>query len=312
MKIKKLISIFLSVSVFACMFAGCSNKNNGKFNVVCSLFPQYDFVREIAGNKVNLRLMLVGGVDAHDFEPLSEEMSIAKSADLFIYTGDYMELWVAKRMKDAKKTQDYIFDASTGITLDIDMASQEIAGQTGNGENAPLFDPHFWTNPLNAIKMVDTITTRLCLMDTVNADFYKANATAYKLKLEALDKGFKDTVQNGKRKNIVIGDSFALSYFTKAYGLGYLATQNTCFPVTEPSESVLARLENAIIKGNVPVIFYRDNSDQKTAKLLSEKTGAQMLLFHSCENLSKEELKAGATYLSLMQQNLKNLKTALG
>ena len=314
MKTKKFISILAAAAVILCAFSGCSDKNSnngGKFKVICTLFPQYDFVRVIAGDKVDLNLMTDPGINPHDYEPMSEELTQAKKADLFIYTGDCMEPWVAKRMKTKSSNPDTILDASAGITLNIDMAGQELAEQNNSGENIPLYDPHYWTLPLNAEKMVDTITGKLCLLDSSNAAFYKANAAAYKLKLEALDAGFREAVKNGKRKNIVMADSFALGYFVKEYGIGYMAAQNTCSPAAEPNEAVIARLEKAVTANSAPIVFYRDLSDQKTARTVSEKTGAQMLLFHSCENVTKQEFKSGATYLSLMQQNLKNLKAAL-
>lgn len=315
MQIKKLIAIILSAAVFICAFSGCSgssSNDNGKFTVVCTLFPQYDFVRVIAGGKVDLSLMVAPGENPHDYEPMAEELSDAKKADLFIYTGDAMEPWVTEKIKEKSVNQDYILDASKGISLNIDMAAHELAEQNNSGETDQLYDPHFWTLPLNAEKMVETITAKLCLLDSANAAYYRANAAAYKPKLEALDTGFRAAVKTGKRKNIVMGGSFALSYFTIEYGIGYLATQNTCSPAAEPDEAMLAKLEKAINSSSAPVVFYRDLSDQKTAKLLSERTGTEMLLFHSCENITKEESESGATYLSLMQKNLENLKAALG
>jgi len=307
MKTKKLISVFLSAALVACMFSGCAKKDDGRLKVICTLFPQYDFVRQIAGDKVNLTFLLAPGVDCHTYTPDSEDMTAIEKNDLLIYTNDSMELWVADKTKSIDITKTFVLDASKGINLDTDMSNETLV-QTGKTQ--PM-EPHIWLYPLYAVKMVDTITAQLCVMDSKNAAFYKTNAAAYKLKLKELDTGFKDAVKNGKRKNVIFGDRFAFYYFVKEYGLGYLAAYPSCTTVTEPSAAALARMENAIKTGNIPVIFYREFSDQKTAKLLSEKTGAKLLLFHSCENLTQAETDAGATYLSLMQQNLANLKIAL-
>ncbi len=309
MRIKKIVCIFISAVVFTGVLTGCAKKEDGRLKVVCTLFPQYDFIRVIAGEKVNLKLLVTPGENPHDYVPLSEELNTAKTADLFIYTGDSMEAWVAAKMKSKTGNPDYILDVSDGITLNIDIDASE---HTEKDETGPFYDPHFWTLPLNAEKMVETITARLCMLDTANTAFYRANADAYKTKLEALDTGFRDTVKNGKRKNIVIGDSFALGYFTKEYEMGYLATQDYCSPAAAPGEAVVTKLENSVKKQSLPVVFYRELSDQKTATTISTDTGAQMLLFHSCENITKEESNSGATYLSLMQQNLENLRVALG
>ena len=307
MKTKKIFSIITAAALFACIFSGCAKKDDGRLKVICTLFPQYDFVRVIAGDKVNLTLLLEPGVNCHTYTPDTEEVTAIIKNNLLIYTNDAMEPWVADKMSSVKPTQTYVLNASNGINLDTDMSDESLV-QTGKAQ--PL-EPHVWLYPPYAIKMVDNITARLCVMDAKNAEFYKTNAAAYKLKLKALDTGFKDAVKNGKRKTVIFGDRFAFYYFVKEYSLGYLAAYPSCTSAAEPSAAALARMENAIKLGNIPVVFYREFSDQKTAKLLSEKTGAKLLFFHSCENLTQSETEAGATYLSLMQQNLANLKIAL-
>lgn len=312
MQIKKLISILLSAAVLAGLFAGCAKKEeDNRLKVVCTLFPQYDFVRAIAGDKVNAELLLAPGANYRSYVPDSDALSVIADCGLFIYTNDYTEPWVPEKLKAIKRKQAFVLNASNGVLLDMNLDHGEHDHDEGE-THEHTYEPHVWTIPTNAIKMVDNITTELCRMDQVNAALYKTNAAAYKANLTALDTGFRDAIATGKRKVIVMADRFTLQYFVKEYSIGYLSALGSCSEKTEPDAAVITKLTEAVTKQGIPAIFYRELSDKKAAEEISAQTGAQMLLFHSCENLSKEESDSGATYLSLMQGNLENLRVALG
>jgi len=312
MRIKKLISILLSAAVLAGLFAGCAKpEDDDRLKVICTLFPQYDFVRAIAGDNVNAELLLKPGEEPHGYVPNSKTLAGIAACDLFIYANDYAEPWVAEKLDAIKRKKASVLNACEGVIFDMNLSHDEHSHDEGE-THKHTYEPHVWILPENAAIMADNISAKLCALDPDNAALYQTNTAMYKTKLTELDNGFRDAVQNGKRKIIIMGDRFNLQYFVMEYGLAYLAALSSCSEKSEPDDAVTAKLIDAVKAQGIPAVFYRELSDKKTAQKISAATGAQMLLFHGCENLSEEETLAGETYLSLMGGNLENLRVALG
>ena len=176
----------------------------------------------------------------------------------------------------------------------------------GDGHNH-TYDPHIWTSPKNAMIMVNNILEALCEVDPENADYYKDNANAYLAELEELDHELKDVVANAKRDTIYHGGRFAMQYLTNQYGIHYVSAPFEA----EPSAALVAQMIKEIKEQNISVIYYEELVDPKISQMISDETGAKMLLLHSCHNVSKEDFNNGVTYLSLMKQNVENLKVGL-
>ena len=189
-------------------------------------------------------------------------------------------------------------------------ASME-AEERDHGEEAAEMDEHVWTSPKNAMLIVAQLCDTLCEIAPQNAQVYEEALSAYLTELEALDAAFEETVANGKRDLIVFGDRFPFRYFAHDYHLRYDAAFPGCSEDSEPSVRTVISLVETVRAEEVPVIFYIEFSSRKTADVLAEETGAKELLFHSCHNVSAEELEDGATYLSLMWNNVAALKEAL-
>ncbi len=325
---KKLLTFTLTVVFLIFLLAGCASDSekevpavkdtkSGKLQVVATLFPQYDFARQIAGDRAEVTLLLPPGVESHSFEPRPSDIIKINASDLFVYTGKYMEPWSQKiidSMQDSG-SRSMVLDVSQGIELvkteEIEAEHHHEGDAEEESDHEHLYDPHIWTDPFNAKLMVANISDALCRIDPANADYYKENASKYSAELDALDAEFKTIVSSGKRDEIVFGSRFALYYFTKRYGLSYQSAFDSCSSETEPSARTVAGLIEEIREEQIPVIYYAEMEDPKVAKSISAETGAKLLLFHSCHNVTKEEWKAGATYLSLMKQNAENLKEGL-
>lgn len=297
-KIVILFSLILSLLTLA----GCSSNKDepalkqgstGKIKIVTTLFPQYDFARQIAGDQADIALLLPPGVESHSYEPTPSDMIKIKDADLFLYTGENMEIWSQSIIDGLEDSDCKVVNLSKDVEL-IDDG-----------------DPHFWTDPLIAKKMVDQISEALCSIDPGQADYYRGNAEQYKQELDRLDTEFRSVVENGKRNEMIFGSAFALSYFTKEYDLEHEAAFDSCSSETEPSAKVITHLINKIKQEKIPVVYYMEIEEPKVARSISRETGAKMLLFHSCHNLTKEEFDRGETYLSIMEQNVQNLKEGL-
>lgn len=327
---KKLAMLTTAAVIFIFLLTGCAREpekdvpavkdaQGGKLRIVATLFPQYDFARQIAGDKAEVTLLLPPGVESHSYEPTPSDIIRINESDLFIYTGEYMEAW-SQRIIDGMRdsgSRSLVLDVSQGVEL---VKTEEIeAEHQHEGEEEPgheqehehPYDPHIWTDPLAAKTMVTNIRDALCSLDPANADDYKKNAAEYSADLDALDEEFRSIVSSGKRDEIIFGSRFALAYFAKRYGLDYEAAFDSCSSETEPSAKTVAGLIEEIREERIPVIYYAEIEDPKVARSISAETGAKLLLFHSCHNITKEELESGATYLSLMKQNAENLKEGL-
>lgn len=320
---KKLVSIFITAIFLMSMLAGCtpkvnedenknsSTKDSNKITVVATLFPQYDFAREIVGDKGEVVMLMDQGVESHTYEPNPADIIKINKSDLFIYTGEYMEPW-AKTIIDSIDNADLkVLDVSKNINLDKSEDGHDEEEHSHGEEHSHIYDPHIWTSPINAKIMVDNILESLCATDPDNAEYYKENANNYKLELDKLDKEFRTIVENGIRKKIIFGDRFAMHYFAREYGLDYEAAFDSCSEDSEPSVKKVAELTNEIKEENIPVVYYGELSSTKVAKTISDETGAKMLLLHSCHNVSKADFQRGVTYISLMKQNAENLKVGV-
>ncbi|MEM1483246.1 metal ABC transporter substrate-binding protein [Oscillospiraceae bacterium PP1C4] len=323
---RRLISILLAAVLCLLLLAGCApaaqtQKATSKIRIVATLFPQYDFARQIAGDKADIKLLLPAGIESHSYEPTPADIIAINMADLFVYTGPYMEPW-AQSIIDGVTENVTVLNISQNITLDKEEEHDEahahdeaLEHDEADAHKEELahggFDPHIWTSPVNAKVMVDNLTDALCKVDSANADYYRNNAAKYKTELDALDQEFSTIVSTAKRKEIIFGGRFALHYFAKQYGLTYEAAFDSCSHETEPSAQVVAEIIDEVRTKGIPVVFHEELTDPKVARLIGEETGAKLRLLHSCHNVSKEDFQNGATYLSLMKQNALYLKEGL-
>ena len=304
-EMKRIFAFFLILILLLTCCACSQNTLNSadKLQIAATLFPQYDFVREIAGDKADVLLLAPAGADGHTYEPTPAEIIKISESDMFVYTGQHMEAWAEKIIKSVDAKNLKVVDVSENIDLKV-----EDSLHTHHETN---FDPHIWTDPNNAKIMVNNITKALCDIDSNNTDYYTTRAENYKKQLEDLDESFADAVALAKNKTMIFGDKFAFLYFTDRYGLKHKAAFDFCSSEAEPSASVIAQIISEVKNNNIPVIYYSETSNKKVPESIAIETGAEILLFHSCHTVSKEEIDNGTSYLTLMHQNLENLKKGL-
>ena len=313
---KKLFLTIMAFSIALFVSNGCKqNRNavirnsNGKINVTTSIFTPYDFVRQIAGDKVNLSMLLPPGSESHSFEPSPRDIITIQNSDIFIYIGGESEKWVDRILQSMNTEQMKILammDAVEAVEEEIVEGMEE-----EEGEEEIAYDEHIWTAPKNAVLIVRAITELLCETDAVNAHFYRQNAAAYIEALEELDAAFSEIVAGAKRRTIVFGDRFPFRYFADAYGLQYFAAFPGCSTETEPSAATVAFLIDKIKSEQIPVVFHIELSNERMADTISEETGAKKLLLHACHNISKRDFDSGLSYLEIMRRNTETLREAL-
>lgn len=303
------IVLFSSVIFVGVKFGKKPKINEEKIQIVATLFPQYDFARQIAGDRADVTLLLTPGIESHSYEPTPADIIKISESDLFIYTGENMEIWAHSIIEGLEEDVE-VLEVSKGISL---AKVEEGEGHDHEQEESHYhdYDPHIWTSPVYAIQMCKNIEEELCKLDPENEEYYQENANEYIKKLEQIDSEIKEIVKTARRKEMIFGSKFAFYYFVREYGLTYKAAYDSCGEEAEPSAKVVSELINEINKKKIPVVYYEELTEPKIAKIISEQTGAKMLLFHSAHNVSKEDFDKGITYLDIMKQNIENLKEGL-
>ena len=305
---------FLIIILFTAITGCRQNKNavaqnsNNKINVTTTIFAPYDFVRQIAGDKVNLRMLLPPGSESHSFDPSPRDIITIQNSDVFIYIGGETDKWAGRILQSIKTEKMKILSMMDTVKV---VEEEIVEGMEKDENEEPSYDEHVWTSPKNAILIVRAITDVLCEANSANAGFYRQNAAAYIEALAELDAVFEEIVDGAKRKTIVFGDRFPFRYFADTYRLRYFAAFPGCSAETEPSVATVAFLITKIRTEQIPVVFYIELSNERMASTISEATGAKKLLLHACHNITKQDFDAGLGYLEIMRGNSENLREAL-
>ena len=305
-----LLILLLSLTIISMISCGKKEKvqtGQKKLNIVTTLFPLYDFTRNIAGDKAQVKLLLPPGVEPHSFEPKPGDMLRINNADIFIYTGKFMEPWVENILKGVDRNKLIVVDTSKGIALN--EGSEDKKDHDHKHVHGKI-DPHIWLDLSNAGKMIDNILDGLIERDVANRDFYTKNAWEYKIKLSEIDAKYRKTLSTCKKNTFVHGGHFAFGYLARRYGLQYVAAYHGS-PDAEPTPKRLIELKNKLKQCDIKYIYYEELILPKVSEVISRETGATMLKLHGAHNISKEDMDKGLTFLDVMEENLKNLKVGL-
>ena len=300
-------------------------QDDGRISVVTTIFPQYDFVRQIAGDSVDLKMLLKPGEETHSYEPTPQDIIAIQNSDIFIYVGGENDAWVEDildSMPDAGMRTLKLIDCVDTVEEEHVEGMQEQPGhsheeeeyhgdETEEAHSVHEIDEHVWTSPVNASAIVDEIKELLAQTDPDNRQRYEENAEAYEAELAALDAAFREVVDNAGRRLVIFGDRFPFRYFADEYGLDYYAAFPGCASDTEPSAAVMAFLINKVAEEKVPAVLKMQLSNENIANAIAEATGTEVRTFYSCHNLTAEEFENGETYLSMMQKNVETLKEVL-
>lgn len=326
--IKRTAGLLALLFLAAAVTAGCARRpettEDGRLKVVTTLFPYYDFVRQVAGDRVNLTLVVPAGMDSHSFEPTPADMITIQEADVLICNGGEMEHWLSQVLDSIDKSHmkivtmmDYV-DAVEEEHVEgmedaeHEHADHEHADEDDDGHGVEIeYDEHIWTSPVNAMAIVKIINQTLDEALPGEAGRFDENTRAYLGELEELDGEFRQVVAQGKRHMIIVADKFPFRYFADEYGLSYRAAFSGCSSDTEPSARTIAYLIDKIKAEQIPVVYYLELSSHSTARVIGEETGAKPMLLHSCHNVTRREFDQGITYLQLMKRNVEALRAGL-
>ena len=323
----KNLTLILAILVIVFFIGSCRDNRStvrdqdNRLNIITSNFPPFDFIREIAGDRVHLTMLLPPGSESHSFEPSPRDIIALQNSDVFIFVGGESEGWVERILQS-------INTGTLRIVSMLDMVEvleeEIVEGMEGYDHDHDdhdhddhddhldiVLDEHVWTSPKNAILITRVITELLSELDPFNAAYYQQNAAIYIEALQELDIAFMEVIARARRRTIVFGDRFPFRYFAHDYGLDYFAAFPGCSTETEPSAATVAFLINKIRAEHIPVVFHIELSNQRMADTISEETGAKKLLLHAVHNISRNDFNAGLSYLELMRRNVANLHEAL-
>ena len=326
--ISAVVAGFLALgSLTACNSAGA--KGNNKLQIVTTIFPEYDWVMNVLGDKASdadVTMLLDNGVDLHSFQPTATDIMKISSCDLFIYVGGESDEWVEDALKEAVNKNMIVIDLLDELG-DAVKEEELVEGMQGEDEEdhdedhehhyeegEVEYDEHVWLSLRNAQVLVKSISDALQKIDSANADTYKKNADSYIESLKALDADYKAVVDAASTKTILFGDRFPFRYMVDDYGLTYYAAFVGCSAESEASFETITFLSKKVDELSLPVVLTIEGKDKRIAETIIENTASKtqkVLTLDSMQSVSSSDVKNGTTYISIMESNLSVLKEAL-
>ncbi len=311
--------LFSALYLVLILFGGNSIYVKEKTTVVTTAFAQYDFAKNIAGDKADVIMLLSPGEESHTFEPTPKDIMTIKNCDVFVYGGGESEKWVDGILESIDSDIQIIkmMDVVELYEENLVEGMQEDHGHSHNDEGEHIheeeaeYDEHVWTSPLNAIEISKAIYGALIYADSENEEYYTINTESYINELERLDKDFEAMISDADKDYIVVGDRFPLRYLTERYNLTYYAAFPGCSAQVEANPVTIAFLIDKVKAENIPVVFKVDLSTGTVASSISESTGADILTLYSCHVISAEDFENGESYISLMRRNIENISCAI-
>lgn len=326
---KKITALLLALFMLVGVLAGCGKQNDtnqtDKLSIVTTIFPEYDWVREILGDKADnaeITMLLDNGVDLHSYQPTADDIVKISDCDLFIYVGGESDEWVEDALRNAANGNMKVINLLEVLgdsvkTEEIVEGMQEEEHEHEDAEeheHEEEADEHVWLSLKNAKMLVRVISKALQELDPDNKDIYAANADAYVKKLSALDAEYQTAVDAASNKTILFGDRFPFRYLVDDYGLRYYAAFVGCSAETEAGFETISFLAKRVDELKLPCVLTIEGAQHKIAETIVRNTTAKnqrVLTMDSMQSTTSKDVKNGTTYLSVMEKNLSVLKEAL-
>lgn len=321
---KKILALLLALWIPVAVLSGCVPQDDSaasnKLNIVTTIFPAYDWVREILGDETDraeITTLLDSGVDLHSYQPTVDDIVKISDCDLFLYVGGESDGWVDDALKNAPNKDRKVIRL-LDVLGDSAKAEETVAGmqeEEHDHEEEAEYDEHIWLSLKNAQMLVAAISKALQESDPARKDTYAANAAAYVEKLSALDGEYRAAVDSGKYKTLLFGDRFPFRYLADDYRLDYYAAFPGCSAETEASFETVSFLAGKMDALGLPCVLTIEGTQHKIAETIVQNTAQknqQILTMDSMQAVTANDASSGVSYLSIMEKNLSVLKKALG
>ena len=313
---RKSVPILLIVCLF--LLFSCSSADEGnddRLEIMAASFPSYDAARAVAGDLASITMLVPPGGGEHSYEPSIEDVIRISESDLFIYNGGESDTWITYILSDLDgATSTFSLLENAAFTLYED--EENIAWKEENHEghdhsHGRVLDEHVWTSPENEIAIIQALCEKIASLDEDNREVYESNAASYIEDIREVQGTIRDIVENGMRREIIVADRFPLLYFVTEFSLDYYAAYPGCSSESEPSAKTVAFLIDKVRDDGIPVVLHMELANTLLSEVVAEETGAAVMEFSSCHNVSKRVFDSGVTYVDLMRQNAAVLKEAL-
>ena len=324
-------AVFLVLCTLLCCF-GCGarkSEDNGKITVLCTMFPQYDWLSEIVGEseKIELSLIIQNGTDPHSYEPTAADILAISKADMIVYLGGESDRWVSEALErsDNKDIVRVELSKCEGVELhDISSASEGHShGGHGHehhdheGHDHGTLDEHIWLSLNNAKAACKALAEEVSALDEDGAETYAENAKKYIERLDALDGEYKKAVESiaQEERFLLFCDRFPFVYLLEDYGIEYAAAFEGCSADADADFETVLRLIKEADEHSLSAVAVTESSDRALAMTVlssSRQGGGEIIVFNSLQSVNKKQIAEGISYLSVMEDNLKALKRALG
>lgn len=310
---KKIIAVLSLLSLL--LLSGCTPVGGNSHNaeekplVAATIFPPYDFAREVAGDRAEVTMLMPTGAESHDYEPTLQNIDTVSRCDVFIYVGGGVDKWAQKLLDAAPNNNRRVICLSELVpVIHLDGHSHDHAHHDHEGEE---FDEHIWTLPNNVEVIASKIASVLCEIDESDTEYYKARLANYNAQLKLLYENIGEIVESSQTKTLCFADRFAFRYLADGYGLNYFAAIDGCESDAEPTLAALNNVIDCIQKNNLSVVLYTESGSPDIVKRVTDITGVKGLMMYSCHSISGEQLADGVTYITMMKHNTEVLKEAL-
>jgi zinc transport system substrate-binding protein len=275
--------------------------SSDKLVVVTTIFPLYEFAREVGKDKVEVTLLLPPGAEAHTYEPKPSDIIRISSADVFIFTGAGLEPWAQDIIAGAPNKDLALIDASTKVTL------LKISGNN----TKESYNPHIWLDFNNDMKIVDAIAESYATKDPANRDYYLKNAQDYKTGLSSLDAHYRSALSNCTHREFITAGHDAFAYLAHGYDLQQISAYGVS-PDSEPTPQKIKQIVDLTKAQGIGYIYFEELVNPKMAETIAAEAGVKTLVLNPGDNLLKDQFVRGMTFITLMEDNLANLKVGLG
>ena len=316
MRFRKIIAV-IAAAALGVSLCGCTSpeksESSGKLKVIATIFPAYDFARQVFGDTADVKMLLKPGQESHSYDPSAKDIVEISGCDLFVYNGGESDQWVESVLKSVPEVETFRMTDAVSLLDEEVTEGMQNAGEHGHDEeeHEDEYDEHVWTSPDNASAIVKALGKRAAELFPENADSVTANADSYAGKIDEMDAKFAELL-SGEERYFIFGDRFPLLYFFRHYGLNYYAAFPGCGSETEPSAQTMTFLLDKLRQpDSVPAVFCIELSSRRLGEVLAEDSGLPVVEFHTCHNISADDLAAGETYVSLMERNYEVLSDIL-
>ena len=304
----------LQIAASVLLLAGAGGAAERPREVVATIFPLYDWSRAIGGERVTVTQLLPPGVEAHGYAPTPRDVARVARADLFLWCGPAMEPWAEDLLRGLRGRRGAVFEA--GRHAAAGGAAAPASAEKGHEHDATCghgaADPHFWLDPLAARAAVLALAEAFAESDPAGAEGYRRRAGDYARELDALHADISAVVARARTRTLIHAGHLAFGQFGRRYGLEFVSPYAGFSPDAEPGPRALAALIGKVRSSGARVIYHEEMIEPRVARTIARETGATLRLLHGVHNVTAEERKAGATYLTLMRANLEALKPGLG